>query len=292
MTDSSRLAAEAAAISASSTRIKAFATDAAANIVAQDARLAALEARLAPVYLFHDEFDGPAGSPPDPAKWVNLDGVYYDKAASRAKAANAFHDGHGNMILRVTRDPAAPGGFWGAILGSYRYQTGWPPSPVLASWPVPFRYEVKFLLPNVAGAWCGPGWLQNIDHTVAQGLWELDCGETRSTFPTLFGANQHHWTLDATGKEVDSLSESAHGVAADGRTAWHVMAVEATAVGTMYFLDGVAIASHHGVDGRFGVLLHNVIATLSSWGSGNAAPTATDPGPWDFKIDYVRVSAL
>lgn len=240
-----------------------------------------------PTYLFHDEFDGAAGTPPDTAKWVNLDGITYG-GVSAAKASNAFHDGNGNMILRVTREPWQGRSFAGALIGTYQYQTGWPPKPVLASWPVPFRYEVRFRLPVVAGAWFGPGWNQNVDRAI--GYVELDVGESRGTFPTLYGCNMHTWNKDATGKWVDTPSWGQNATGEPG--AWHALVCDARADGTTFALDGVPVGTGFGVSGRFGVLLHNVIADVASWGSGGMQPAATDPGPWDMAVDYVRVSAL
>jgi hypothetical protein len=233
-------------------------------------------------YLFADDFDGPAGTPPDATRWINLDGITYDKT-SAAKAKNAFLDGQGNLVLRVTREPWYGRQFAGAIIGSYQYQTGWPPKPILASWPVPFRWESRVLLPTVAGAWSTGGWLQNVDRSA--GIAELDCGETRGTYPTIFCANQH---LGSGG--TDAKAENAHATMTAG--AWHVCAVEATEAETRYYLDGNLVATHSGVSGRFGVLLHNVIADLTSWGSGGKNPDPADAGPWDVKVDYVRVTAL
>lgn len=59
------------------------------------------------VYTFTDEFDGPAGAAPDPAKWSFDEGgggwgnnelqVYTDSRA------NSFLDGNGNLVIRATR---------------------------------------------------------------------------------------------------------------------------------------------------------------------------------------------
>jgi Glycosyl hydrolases family 16 len=63
-------------------------------------------------YTFQDEFDGPAGSPPDPARWgYDLGGggwgndelqVYTDARA------NVFQDGRSHLVIRATRE-LAPG---------------------------------------------------------------------------------------------------------------------------------------------------------------------------------------
>ncbi|EUA42849.1 glycosyl hydrolases family protein 16 [Mycobacterium xenopi 3993] len=57
-------------------------------------------------YIFSDEFDGPAGAGPDPAKWTvqtwqddvfpPVEGIY--------RAQNVFLDGNSNLVLQATRE--------------------------------------------------------------------------------------------------------------------------------------------------------------------------------------------
>jgi hypothetical protein len=239
-----------------------------------------------PGYLLDDEFNGSAGSPPDPASWVNVEGTDLG-VGSFSKAANATQDGAGSLDLKIDREAYHGRAFAGSSIGTYQYQTGWPPNPVKVSFPVPFKYEVRFKLPNVAGAWISPGWLQNVDRPTSQNIYELDAGETRTTFPTFFGANQHTWLNGS-----DQQAANGGGSGTDGRTNWHVMTLEATSTACRYYLDGTLVATYYGVSGRFGVQLQSEIADAGSWGAGGAQPDPSDPGPWDLLIDYVRVSAL
>ncbi|WP_102141290.1 glycoside hydrolase family 16 protein [Mycobacterium hubeiense] len=59
-------------------------------------------------YLFHDEFDGPAGAPPDYSKWTVQswqDDVYPPvQGLYRDDRRNVFQDGNGNLVLLATRD--------------------------------------------------------------------------------------------------------------------------------------------------------------------------------------------
>ena len=58
-------------------------------------------------YAFADEFDGPAGSAPDPSKWA------YDTGGGgwgnnelevyTSSRANSFLDGNGNLVIRATK---------------------------------------------------------------------------------------------------------------------------------------------------------------------------------------------
>jgi beta-glucanase (GH16 family) len=110
-------------------------------------------------YLWHDEFDGPAGSPPDPSKWivsghrtpirnpVNWDlpeffGQYRDSRA------NVFLDGNSNLVLRATRDGNAY--FGGLVSGTWRGGIG-------TTWEA--RIKFNCLGPGMWPAW----WLSNDD---------------------------------------------------------------------------------------------------------------------------------
>ncbi len=59
-------------------------------------------------YIFQDEFDGPAGSPPDPAKWTIQtwqDDVFPPVAGIyRDDRRNVFVDGNSSLVLAATRE--------------------------------------------------------------------------------------------------------------------------------------------------------------------------------------------
>ncbi len=66
-------------------------------------------------YIFQDEFDGPAGSAPDPSKWTVAqareqikDPTYWERPENigqyRDNRQNVFVDGKSNLILRAAKD--------------------------------------------------------------------------------------------------------------------------------------------------------------------------------------------
>jgi beta-glucanase (GH16 family) len=84
-------------------------------------------------FLFHDEFDGPADSAPDPSKWVissnrtpikNPNG--FDRpefwGQYRNDRENVFVDGKSNLVLRATKD--GDKFFGGLISGNWRGGVG------------------------------------------------------------------------------------------------------------------------------------------------------------------------
>jgi len=57
-------------------------------------------------YAFADDFDGPAGSAPDPSKWgYNVGAGWGDNEleAYTSSRANSFQDGNGNLVIRATK---------------------------------------------------------------------------------------------------------------------------------------------------------------------------------------------
>jgi beta-glucanase (GH16 family) len=80
-------------------------------------------------YLFHDEFDGPAGSAPDPSKWAVSSNrtpvknpVGFDRpefwGQYRDSRDNVFLDGKSNLVLRATKDGDTY--FGGLVSGNWR----------------------------------------------------------------------------------------------------------------------------------------------------------------------------
>ncbi|WP_108922203.1 glycoside hydrolase family 16 protein [Mycobacterium montefiorense] len=73
-------------------------------------------------YIFADEFDGPAGSPPDPGKWTIQtwqDDVYPPVAGIyRDDRRNVFQDGNSNLVLCATNEFGTY--YTGKLRGNFR----------------------------------------------------------------------------------------------------------------------------------------------------------------------------
>ncbi len=102
---------------------------------------------IAPVrnYQFQDEFNGPAGTPPDPAKWVHETGRWTDNnelETYTSSTSNCCLDGQGNLRIRALKTAS---GYTSARIttqGKFaHYGRTW---------------EARMKLPCVAGTW--PAW--------------------------------------------------------------------------------------------------------------------------------------
>ena len=56
-----------------------------------------------PTTAMFDQFDGPAGSPPDPAKWTVTRGTGWDTGVEDYMPGNAVLDGKGHLLIRAVK---------------------------------------------------------------------------------------------------------------------------------------------------------------------------------------------
>jgi beta-glucanase (GH16 family) len=119
-------------------------------------------------FLFADEFDGPAGSAPNPSKWTVSNyrtpiknPVGFDRPEFwyqyRASRQNVFVDGNSNLVLRATRDGSTYHG--GLVHGNWRGGIG-------TTW------EARIKL-NCQTAGCWPGWWLSNDYPGREGEVDL-----------------------------------------------------------------------------------------------------------------------
>ena len=104
-------------------------------------------------YLFHDEFDGPAGSAPDPSKWEPAyeresmeDPTFWELPENvgqyRDDRRNLFVDGKSNLVLRAAKDGKTY--YSGKVFGKFRGGIG-------HTWEA--RIKLNCLTPG-----CWPAW--------------------------------------------------------------------------------------------------------------------------------------
>ena len=99
---------------------------------------------MPPLYTFNDDFDGPAGAAPDPAKWTyDVGGGGWgnqELEVYTADRANSYLDGNSNLVIAVTNNNGAYQsarlktlGLWAQMGGHFEARIKL--SPQLGIWP-------------------------------------------------------------------------------------------------------------------------------------------------------------
>lgn len=247
--------------------------------------------------VWSDEFNGAAGSSPDPVKWnYDLGGGGWGNGEAETYTSspqNVFQDGKGNLVIRAIRDSAG-------TYTSTRLQTGSPGASTHAadlSWQYG-RIGARIKLPFGQGVW--PAfWM--LGESIGAVGWptcgELDIMENFGTFNNNVSVN--NGTAHGPGYSgADGIGTSytlpfGEKVIDD----YHVYAIEWSQDSVEWFVDG---ASYHKVTptslpaGRqwvfnnpFFILLNLAIGGPSTF-LGKPDPNAPFP-PQDMVVDYVRV---
>jgi beta-glucanase (GH16 family) len=223
---------------------------------------------------FRDEFDGAAGSSPDVAKWwvnpwcendPNLQALCYNPS-------NAFLDGRGNLVLRVT--PGTMGRpYDGAQVDSFQ-RGSWPPTKVLDSVAPPVHIEARIKLPSGAGLW--PSfWPQSVDPKYV----ELDIMEARMFHPTVHTVHVHGFL------EWDGALDTGLDLSGEFHVYWADYHPDRITFG----FDGttIATAALPSAAPRVGMVLGNAVGVPGTW-DGVGGPPPAGVLPADMLVDYVR----
>lgn len=232
------------------------------------------------LFLFHDEFDGPAGSSPDHALWTMFTAreliknpVFWDRPENmgqyRDDRRNVFLDGKSNLVIRATREDGKY--FGGKLVANFGGGIG-----------CTFEARVKF---NCLTAGCWPAWWLLNDDPERGG--EVDLVEWYGNGNWPSGTTVH--------ARLDGTSFATMPFPVD--SAWHVWRMTWNDTGLYFWLDYVdgmqpyfAVPARSLEDWPFndpGYQLSPVL-NLAVGGSGGG-----DPGggsyPADMLVDWVRV---
>jgi beta-glucanase (GH16 family) len=231
-----------------------------------------------------DEFDGPADSPPNPRWWKYELGDGFETGNPgwgngelqlyTDRAANACHDGRGNLAIRVTNEN---GGYNSARIitkGLVEFTFG--------------RIEARARVPRGAGLWSAIWALgADIDQAGWPACGEIDIVENLGRQPRrVFG------TLHCPGHSGDAGISGAHILSEGLSDDFHIFAVEWGPHRIEWSLDGHSYFAVPDSDlGEAWVfdhpfyLLINLAVGGHLGGTVSAGTTFEDP----FVIDYVRV---
>ena len=228
-------------------------------------------------YAFQDEFDGPAGSPPDASKWTVAqaretikDPTYWERPENigqyRDNRQNVYVDGKSNLVLRAAKD--GPTYYSGKVQSLWRGGVG-------HTWEA--RIKLNCLTP---GAWPAY-WLGNQDQGEIDVMEWYGNGNWPSATTVHAKANGGEWKT--------------HNIAVDN--AWHTWRTQWDQTGIRFWKDYV-----DGAQPYFDVPANSLpdwpfnapgytaftVFNLAIAGSGGGDP---GPGsyPADMLVDWIRV---
>lgn len=235
--------------------------------------------------VFDEEFDDPAGTTPDPTKWVaetggtgwgNNELEYY------TDNQNVATDGDGNLVIQARKENVGGRGYTSARLNSlFSFQYG--------------RVEARLKVPDGAGYWpafwmmgtnihSGVGWPYNgeVDFTEILGK------DTTVDYATIHGPSYN------TGDTNVGLRYSPEG-APKLSDDFHVFTTDWDSTGFRYYLDGrlfytVSKATVQANNGPW-VYDHPFYLLLNLAVGGNfAGPVGADTVfPGELSVDYIRI---
>ena len=242
--------------------------------------LAPLHAQTQWAVVWSDEFDGPANSAPDPAKWTyDLGGGGWGNGESEVytdSRSNSYLDGQGNLAIKAIR--AADGSFTSARLktqGLYQVQYG--------------KIEARIKLPYGQGIW--PAfWMLGVD--IGSVGWpqcgEVDIMENIGREPSMNHGSTHGPGNDATAAFTlaggQKLSDDFHLFS----IIWEKDSVE-------FFVDGNSYEKVTPATLPAGTswVFNNpffFIVNMAVGGQWPGSPDATTVFPQTMLVDYIRVS--
>jgi beta-glucanase (GH16 family) len=234
--------------------------------------------------VFSDEFNGPAGADPDPAKWTIDPGTGQNNEVQYyTNNANVAMDGAGSLVLEARREAAG-----GREYTSHRMNTG-------NKFHVQYgRIEARVKVPKGNGLW--PAfWMMGADFLTGR-PWpyngEIDIMEVLGR-NTLEGYSTLHAPAYNGGGGYGQRYPAPGGV--DLANDFHVWAAEWDSRGITFRLDGqiVFVASKETVETTRGPWVFDhpfyLILNLAVGGDFPGPVDGTTPFPARMLVDYVRV---
>ena len=261
----------------------------------------AAPAQTTPVWklVWSDEFNGPSGTPPDPANWnYDLGGGGWGNGEAEVytnSTQNAFQDGNGNLVIRAIR--TAAGGYTSA-----RLQTGSPGASTHTadhSW----QYGLvvaRIKLPFGQGVWPAFWMLgENFGVVGWPACGEIDIMENFGTFANNLALNNgtaHGPTAAGSTSDYSAGGRYALPWGEQVNTDYHTYAIQWAENSVAFYVDGnlyytatplsVPVGQWK-FNNPFFILLNLAIGGSSTF-LGTPNPSAPFPNQ-DMLVDYVRV---
>jgi beta-glucanase (GH16 family) len=253
----------------------------------------AAAATVTPAYSWSDDFDGAAGTAPDPSKWTHETGgsgngnnelEYYTDSTS-----NAALDGNGHLVITARKENPANYSCW---YGSCQYTSA--RLNTASSFTQQYgHFEASIKIPYGQGMW--------------PAFWMLGSDIGSVGWP----ASGEIDTMENIGKEPSTVHGTIHGPGYSGANglgaaytlpggqhfsdAFHTFAVDWAPGSITFSVDGNAYETRTPADtnGNQWVFDHPffIILNLAVGGGWPGSPDATTTFPQQMVVDYVHVSA-
>jgi beta-glucanase (GH16 family) len=251
--------------------------------------LASRGTTTAPKLIWDDEFNGPAGSPPDPSKWRGVTGgdgwgnqelEYYT-----ARPSNVSLDGAGHLAITARRETYTGDGVT-RVYTSARIQTKGLFQTTYG------KLEARIKIPTGQGLWPAFWALgSDIDTAGWPGCGEIDVIENLGSDPfTIYGSIRGPQSGFANGYGITATARSAVSLAAG----FHVFGVTWSPNKLVFTLDGVPYATRtpsslsSGQQWVFTKPFY-LLLNLAVGGTWPGSPNASTQLPATMLVDWVRV---
>lgn len=242
-------------------------------------------ARPAVTYAFADDFDGPAGSAPDPSKWrYDLGGGGWgsnELQVYTSSRANSFLDGKGHLVIRATKSVQTSGGRTATTYHSARLNTLGKFSKYHGTFEARIKLDAQ---PGLWPAWWGVG--ANFPKVGWPACGEVDMLENYGGSSTV--QTSVHTPDDA---RTDVLTKDAAIAVDDGWHTWRMWWNPRTG-GFTFYKDGVKYLTVEPGQMANWVFSSGVPMSMVlnlAVGGTVGTPPASVQFPVDLLVDYVRV---
>jgi beta-glucanase (GH16 family) len=231
-------------------------------------------------YTFDDEFNGPAGGRPDPAKWsydTGGGGWGNNELQSYTDSRqNSFLDGKGHLVIRATKtvDRDSPGRPIGIHHNSARLTTLHHFSQAQGHW------EARIQMNSKRGLW--PAWWMLGQNYPIVG-WP-QCGEVDIVED--YGFSRVESSIHAPQRPTGYTTSS--GTVGIGK-GFHVFRLDWTTKEFTFLMDGAKYATIPSVNSRFNFNQPMFMVLNLAVGGKVGDPPPDTIFPIDFIVDYVRI---
>uniref|UniRef100_Q023N8 Beta-xylanase n=1 Tax=Solibacter usitatus (strain Ellin6076) TaxID=234267 RepID=Q023N8_SOLUE len=244
---------------------------------------ASINLQTAWTLLWSDDFNGAAGTSPDPARWTyDLGGGGWGNAELETytnTTDNVYHDGAGNLVIRAVKT--------GSGYTSARIKTQGKFSVTYG------KVEARIKIPYGQGIWPAFWMLgADIDQVGWPACGEIDIMENIGKEPATI-----HGTVHGPGYSGNSGIGAPFSLAAGGRFAddFHVYGIEWSPQSVAFFLDGTQyfeVTPARLPAGKNWVYQHPffLILNVATGGTWPGNPDATTTFPQQMLVDWVHVS--